>query len=65
MIASTVDRIFHPGSVFKKTHVDDEIGLNSEVADILGRQQHLIKLCRGLMLYERSGAWANGLATPR
>ena len=51
MIASAVDKIVHPGSVFKKTHVDDEIRLNLEVAHILGRQQYLIKLCRGLMLY--------------
>ena len=51
MIASAVDKIIHPGSVFKKTHPDDEIGLTMQVADILGRQQYLIKLCRGLMLY--------------
>jgi hypothetical protein len=64
MIASAVEKIVHPGSVFKKAHVDDEIGLILQVADILGRQQYLIKLCRGLMLYERLGAWANGI-TPR
>ena len=64
MIASTVDRIVHSGSVFKKTHVDDEIGLNLQVANILDRQQYLIKLCRGLMLYERLAAWAHG-PTPR
>ena len=65
MIASAVDKLVHAESEFKKAHVGDEIRLYLQVVEMIGRQQYLIKLRRGLMLYERLGAWANRLATPR
>lgn len=51
MIASAVEKISHPGTVFKKPRLEDEIRITVHIAEVIARQKYLITLCRGLMLY--------------
>lgn len=51
MISSAVDKLTHPGAVFKKPRLEDEIRITVHIAEVIARQKYLIKLCRGLMLY--------------
>lgn len=51
MIASAVEKITHPTTMFKKPRVEDEVQITEHIADMLARQDYVSNLCRGLMLY--------------